>query len=313
MALKLFPIPFPISRPLRNPNPNPSQSSSPTHQRPPTEIRFSRWNNANAREFNERRRAQKEIEDDIRRYRRFDSATKIVRNYDSGIANASIETFKSIGTPSSPSAPSIRGRKSKYSKPESPDSHPAFRGKSRIAEQTQPKTDGIPIDRNANIKISEDGLSYVIDGAPFEFKYSYTETPRIKPVKLREEPFSPFGPTTTARPWTGRAPLPPSKKKLREFDSFKLPPPDKKGVKPVQSPGPFLPGSGPRYVYTREEILGEPLTREEVKALIDGCLKSKRQLNIGMILFHFFPFFNLCLIANLLGTVMSRCEGICLL
>lgn len=313
MALKLFPIPFPISRPLRNPNPNPSQSSSPTHQRPPTEIRFSRWNNANAREFNERRRAQKEIEDDIRRYRRFDSATKIVHNYDSGIANASIETFKSIGTPSSPSAPSIRGRKSKYSKPESPDSHPAFRGKSRIAEQTQPKTDEIPIDRNANIKISEDGLSYVIDGAPFEFKYSYTETPRIKPVKLREEPFSPFGPTTTARPWTGRAPLPPSKKKLREFDSFKLPPPDKKGVKPVQSPGPFLPGSGPRYVYTREEILGEPLTREEVKALIDGCLKSKRQLNIGMILFHFFPFFNLCLIANLLGTVMSRCEGICLL
>ncbi|KAF2303971.1 hypothetical protein GH714_025746 [Hevea brasiliensis] len=279
MALKFFPIPFPIFAPLLNPNP--SQNLSQHHQRPPTEVRFSRWNNANAREFNERQRAQKEIEDDLRRHRRFDSATKIVHNYDSGTASASTETFKSIGTPSSPSNPSIRGKKSKYSKPETSNSHPAFRGKWRISEQPQPKTDEIPIDRNANIKISEDGLSYVINGAPFEFKYSYTETPRVKPVKLREQPFSPFGPTTTARPWTGRAPLPPSKKKLREFDSFKLPPPDKKGVKPVQSPGPFLPGSGPRYVYTREEILGEPLTREEVKALIDGCLKSKRQLNMG--------------------------------
>lgn len=100
-------------------------------------------------------------------------------------------------------------------------------------------------------------------------------------MKLREPPFSPFGPTTMPRPWTGRAPLPPSKKKLKEFDSFAPPPPNKKGVKPVQSPGPFLPGSGPRHVKTREEILGEPLTREEIKELVDGCLKSKRQLNMG--------------------------------
>ncbi|KAL5572601.1 hypothetical protein UlMin_022198 [Ulmus minor] len=47
------------------------------------------------------------------------------------------------------------------------------------------------------------------------------------------------------RPWTGRAPLPSSKKKLREFDSFRLPPPHKKGVKPVQALGPYLPGSVP--------------------------------------------------------------------
>ncbi|KAM1029182.1 hypothetical protein ACFX2A_042724 [Malus domestica] len=56
------------------------------------------------------------------------------------------------------------------------------------------------------------------------------------------------------RLWTGRAPLPASKKKLKEFDSFQLPPPHKKGVKPVQSPGPYLAGSGPKYVKSREEI-----------------------------------------------------------
>lgn len=124
-------------------------------------------------------------------------------------------------------------------------------------------------------------MSYVIDGAPFEFKYSYTETPKVRPLKMREPPFVPFGPTTMPRPWTGRAPLPPSKKKMREFDSFVLPPPNKKGVKPVQKPGPFLPGTFPRYVHSREEILGEPLTQEEIDDMVNGCRKTSRQLNIG--------------------------------
>ncbi|XP_002535109.2 CRS2-associated factor 1, chloroplastic [Ricinus communis] len=274
MALKFFPVQFPVFSPPLNPN----LLSQTQHHRPPSDIHFSRWNNANAREFNDRRRAQKEIEEDIRRNRRFNSAANIIDNYDSATSNENFKS-KSIGTPSSPSAPSIPGRKSKYSKPESPTSHhPAFRSISKITKKPLPEK---PIDRNADVKLSEDGLSFVVDGAPFEFKYSYTETPKAKPIKLREAPFSPFGPTTMGRPWTGRAPLPPSKKKLREFDSFKLPPPDKKGVKPVQKPGPFLPGAGPRYVYSREEILGEPLTTEEVKILIEGCLKTRRQLNMG--------------------------------
>lgn len=103
----------------------------------------------------------------------------------------------------------------------------------------------------------------------------------MKPLKLREAAFAPFGPTTMGRPWTGRAPLPPSKKKLKEFDSFQLPPPNKKGVKPVQKPGPYLPGTGPRYVSTREEILGEPLTVEEVRELVESGKRSSRQLNMG--------------------------------
>ncbi|XP_031250659.1 CRS2-associated factor 1, chloroplastic [Pistacia vera] len=274
MALKLT-IPFPIFAPPPSPTPNPN----PSNQRPPTEVRFSRWNNAHAEKFNQRQRAQQEIEDDIRRHRRFDSASKIaqINDYDSNVANVIV--YKSTGTPSSPSRPSIPGKKSKYSKPANPDDHPAFRKiltKPKITDLSREKA----ANPKANVTVGEDGISYVIDGAPFEFKYSYTETPKVKPLKLRE-PYAPFGPTTMSRPWTGRAPLPASKKKLKEFDSFELPPPNKKGVKPVQKPGPYLPGSGPRYVSSREEILGEPLTKEEVEELVHSCIKSNRQLNIG--------------------------------
>ncbi|OMO58250.1 hypothetical protein COLO4_34785 [Corchorus olitorius] len=271
MALKL-PISFPIFAPtVTNPYPNPSE---PAH-RPPTEIRFSRWNNANAEKFNKSQRTVKEIEDDIRRYRRFDSANKIATTDDRSSARPPrepAETYKSLGTPSSPSRPSIPGKKSKYSKPPGERVY-----KTRTANPLPPG----PLDKKpANIALGDDGVSFVIDGAPFEFKYSYTETPKVKPIKLRE-PYSPFGPTTMSRPWTGRTPLPTSKKKMKEFDSFVLPPPNKKGIKPIQSPGPYLPGTGPRYVESREEILGEPLTPEEVKELVSRCMKSKRQLNMG--------------------------------
>lgn len=159
---------------------------------------------------------------------------------------------------------------SQYSKDQKP-THPAFRkGRNWCAA-----------DDVAEVKIGEDGVSYMVGDSPFEFQYSYTETPKVRPVKLREPAVAPFGPATMPRPWTGRKPLSPSKKKLPEFDSFKLPSPHKKGVKPVQSPGPFLPGSGPKYVQSREEILGEPLTKEEIEELVKGCRKSRRQLNMG--------------------------------
>ena len=99
MALKL-PIPFPIfAPPLPTPYPNPN----PPNHRPPAELRFSCWNNANAEKFEERRRAQKEIEDDIRRERRFNSVTRISNNHETAIVTTTTtnETFKSIGTPSS--------------------------------------------------------------------------------------------------------------------------------------------------------------------------------------------------------------------
>ncbi|CAH8365724.1 unnamed protein product [Eruca vesicaria subsp. sativa] len=265
MSLKLN-IPFPIFAPSLFPNPNP---------RGPSELRFSRWGNANAERFEHCRRTQEELEAEIRRDRRFDAATSIVHTQDSSAASSEPKTspFRSRGTPSQPSARSIPGRRSKYSKPDYGPNRP----------KNKPKVPDSPpqVDAKPEVKLSEDGLTYVIDGAPFEFKYSYTETPKVKPLKLREAPYAPFGPTTMGRPWTGRAPLPQSQKTPREFDSFSLPPVGKKGVKPVQKPGPFRPGVGPRYVYTKEEILGEPLTKEEIRELVTSCLKTTRQLNMG--------------------------------
>ncbi|KAL3825182.1 hypothetical protein ACJIZ3_021211 [Penstemon smallii] len=245
------------------------------HRSTTTEIRFSRWNNANAEKFIRHERTQKELEDQLRFQKRHDSALNIAHNYNPAPPYPTTTSPKSTGTPSSPSNPSIPGKSSKYSKPPPKTlTHPAFKPliKPRKIE---------PLTKTPNFKIDENGVSYEVPEAPFLYQYSYTETPKVKPLKLREPLVSPFGPETMTRPWTGRKPLPPSKKKLPEFDSFKLPPHGKKGVKPVQSPGPFLPGSGPKYTRTREEVLGEPLTKEEMEELIEGSKKSSRQLNMG--------------------------------
>ncbi|RRT80510.1 hypothetical protein B296_00004424, partial [Ensete ventricosum] len=240
--------------------------------------------------------------DAIRRHRRHQSALRIAEDADSEDNRAAVESpppsasFRSRGTPSSPSRPSIPGKASKYSKPPLDDKaprspfHPAFH---RVARARIPPTP----DEESGISVGENGIAYRIKGAPFEFQYSYTETPKVKPLALRESPFLPFGPTTMPRPWTGRAPLPPSKKKLPEFDSFQLPPPGKKGVKSIQAPGPFLAGSEPKYhAASREELLGEPLTAEEIKDLIKGCLRTKRQLNMGT--FQGFFFFLIIIILD---------------
>lgn len=265
---------------------------TPSSRRPATEVRLSRWNNANAEPFLRRQREQKEIEDELRRHRRYECVNRMVDDCEDATPQVSPSEFKSRGTPSSPSRSSIPGKASKYSRPpadganprnsrDSASSHPAFRRATSVSRGTA----RLPLevaDERPEITVGENGVAYKIGNAPFEFQYSYTETPKVKPLALREPPYLPFGPATMPRPWTGRAPLPPSKKKLPEFDSFRTPPPGKKGVKPVQSPGPFLAGAGPKYeAASREETLGEPLTQEEVKDLIKACIKTKRQLNIG--------------------------------
>ncbi|XP_047337870.1 CRS2-associated factor 1, chloroplastic [Impatiens glandulifera] len=270
MALKTL-IQFPVFAPPKPPD---------HHQRLVTEIRFSRWNNANAQKFVRHERKQKDIEDELRFVKRFDSADRIANNYENSTAtNGGTGTFRSRGTPSSPSRSSIPGKRSKYSKPDKEretETHPAFRRTVTTRRIPNDSTTG----GKAEVKIGEDGVSYVIQDAPFEFQYSYTETPKVKPLRLREPPIAPFEPSTMSRPWTGRKPFPPSKKKI-EFDSFKLPPPDKKGVKPVQAPGPYLAGSGPKYVTSRDEIIGEPLTKEEIEDHIQNAKKSSRQMNMG--------------------------------
>ncbi|KAG8367365.1 hypothetical protein BUALT_Bualt16G0064500 [Buddleja alternifolia] len=258
----------------------------PQLRRPTTEIRLSRWNNANAEKFIRHERTQKELEDQIRFEKRFDSALTIAHNYNPAPPHPTFnKSSSSIGTPSAPSSPSIAGKSSKYSK----RNHPAFKPlvikprKIPIINNSENETQNYsssPL--NPNFIIDEKGVSYEMAEAPFVYQYSYTETPNnLKPLKLREPLVSPFGPPTMPKPWLGRKPLPSSKKNRPEFDSFQLPPPHKKGVKPVQAPGPFLPGSGPKYVRSREEVLGAPLTKDEILDLINASKKSSRQLNMG--------------------------------
>ncbi|EHA8591691.1 CRS2-associated factor 1, chloroplastic [Cocos nucifera] len=275
MALKLA-----ASLPLFPSNP----ATTSRRPAPSTEVRFSRWNNADAEPFLRRRRSHQEIEDDLRRHRSTLTIAEDTADPSSSAADPPPPSPAGFLSHGNPSPRFIPGKASRYSKPPLnpkspgfPSSHPAFRRIGRVSRTATVSPDG-----ETGISVGEKGITYRIEGAPFEFQYSYTEMPKEKPLALREPPFLPFVPSTMARPWTGRAPLPPSKKKLPEFDSFKLPPPGKKGVKPVQSPGPFLAGSGPKYhAASREEILGEPLTQEEIKELIKGCLKTRRQLNIG--------------------------------
>ncbi|KAL9268090.1 CRS2-associated factor 1, chloroplastic-like protein [Drosera capensis] len=156
--------------------------------------------------------------------------------------------------------------------------HPAFR---RIARKSKIPTDTDQNSPTQSLKIGPNGVSYTIPGAPFEYMYSYTETPKTKPLSLREPPVAPFEPKTMPRPWTGKKPLPGSKKKAFGFDSFRVPVEGKKGVKFVQQPGPFREGKGPVLGREREEVLGEELTKEEVKEEVARARKTKRQLNMG--------------------------------
>ncbi|CAA2947148.1 CRS2-associated factor 1, chloroplastic [Olea europaea subsp. europaea] len=216
-----------------------------------TEVRFSRLNNANAEKFIHHEREQKEIEGELRVEKRFDSALNIAHNYN-------------------PAPPHLT----------------SFKFQLHVADGNLTLTDLIG-DLINSFRIGENGVSYEFPEASFEYQYSYTETPKLKPLKLREPLVSPFGPSSIPKPWFwgggggggGEAAAP--CKKLPEFDSFQLPPPHEKGVKPVQAPGQFLPVSRPKYTRPREDILGEPSTEEEIKELIEGCKKSQGQLNMG--------------------------------
>ncbi|MCH93290.1 crs2-associated factor 2 chloroplastic-like [Trifolium medium] len=85
------------------------------------------------------------------------------------------------------------------------------------------------------------------------------------------------------RPWTGKAPLKKSKKNIPLFDSFNPPPAGMKGVKKVEMPGPFPLGKFPEEGMSREEILGEPLKKWEVKMLVKPMMSDNRQVNLGRI------------------------------
>ncbi|KAG1326105.1 CRS2-associated factor 2, chloroplastic [Cocos nucifera] len=92
------------------------------------------------------------------------------------------------------------------------------------------------------------------------------------------------------RPWTGKAPLLSKKDKERKKKKIRLFEPLGQPEKVVEEEGAKVMEMARRAVQlgryrndgrTREEILGEPLTRAEVRALIKPYVSSNRQVNLG--------------------------------
>eukprot|EP00250_Pteridium_aquilinum_P008457 c17960_g1_i1 orf=84-1781(+) len=131
---------------------------------------------------------------------------------------------------------------------------------------------------------------------PFAFRHSYTEIPKVPPVGFQEK-FSPFGPGRLDRAWDGQqavplsSPSPSSSSSSPTSHVSSLAYPENitkskysfKGIKLVNPPSPILSRTHTRRVRTREDVLGEPLTKEEIKELVEKASKShsRRQINMG--------------------------------
>ncbi|KAI3919027.1 hypothetical protein MKW92_025031 [Papaver armeniacum] len=156
----------------------------------------------------------------------------------------------------------LKSQKSITKQPPNESTSPAFKTFHRRTKYYKPVSDGvISSEGDRSVIIGESGVSYLLPGAPFEFQFSYSETPKVKPLAIREPAFLPFAPPTMPRPWTGKAPLKKSKKNIPLFDSFNPPPVGMKGVK--------------------QRRFWERLTREEVRMLVKPHLSHNRQVNLG--------------------------------
>ncbi|KAL8550512.1 hypothetical protein ACS0TY_009075 [Phlomoides rotata] len=166
-----------------------------------------------------------------------------------------------------------------------PNNTPAFKTHHRNSKYYKPIKPGQkifpPDDEDRAIIVGNSGISYQLPGAPFEFMYSYSETPKAQPLAMREPAFLPFAPPTMRRPWTGKAPMKKRKSKIKLFEPLGR---DKDDV---------LKASEKRYemlrdyelgkfsMRPREEVLGEPLTKLEIKEMLKPCLSSNKQVNLG--------------------------------
>ncbi|XP_066308858.1 CRS2-associated factor 2, chloroplastic-like isoform X1 [Miscanthus floridulus] len=141
------------------------------------------------------------------------------------------------------------------------------------------------------VVVGPSGLSFRLPGAPFDFQFSYSEGPRAPPLAIREPAFLPFAPPTMPRPWTGKAPLLTKEEKARRRGVRLHTPLGQEPPQTVSAHGIMMevrerrqmdlarvsPGDG----RSREEVLGEPLTPSEVRALVKPHISHNRQLNIG--------------------------------
>ncbi|XP_020590779.1 CRS2-associated factor 2, chloroplastic isoform X2 [Phalaenopsis equestris] len=176
--------------------------------------------------------------------------------------------------------------------PSSSSSNTALHSLHNGARYYKPVSPGVissSSDGSRSVLVGDSGVSYLIPGAPFEFHFSYSETPKAKPLAIREPAFLPFAPPEMPRPWTGKAPLLSKKEKDRKKKKIRLhqplgvdssPPPgvakvlEIAGRRPVEL-GIYIDGR------SREQILGDPLTRAEAAELVKPYLSTNRQVNLG--------------------------------
>ncbi|XP_062197937.1 CRS2-associated factor 2, chloroplastic-like [Phragmites australis] len=141
------------------------------------------------------------------------------------------------------------------------------------------------------VVVGPSGLSFRLPGAPFDFQFSYSEAPRAPPLAIREPAFLPFAPPTMPRPWTGKAPLLTKEEKARRRGVRLHTPLGQEPPQTVSAHGIMMEVRGRRQLdlarvspgdgRSREEVLGEPLTPAEVRALVKPHISHNRQLNIG--------------------------------
>ncbi|KAK3160758.1 hypothetical protein QOZ80_1BG0064050 [Eleusine coracana subsp. coracana] len=141
------------------------------------------------------------------------------------------------------------------------------------------------------VVVGPSGLSFRLPDAPFDFQFSYSEAPRAPPLAIREPAFLPFAPPTMPRPWTGKAPLLTKEEKARRRGVRLHTPLGQETPQTVSPHGIMMEVRGRRQLdlarvspgdgRSREEVLGEPLTRAEVRALVKPHISHNRQLNIG--------------------------------
>ncbi|XP_022853248.1 CRS2-associated factor 2, chloroplastic, partial [Olea europaea var. sylvestris] len=172
------------------------------------------------------------------------------------------------------------------SSPSTSKSSPAFKTHHHNSKYYKPIKPGQkitpPDGESREIIVGNSGISYYLPDAPFEFMYSYSEVPKAQPLAMREPAFLPFEPPTMSRPWTGKAPMKKSKRNVKLFEPLGVVENKVNGNVGEKRFKMFRAYElGKVIIRPREEVLGEPLTRAEIKELLKPCVSSNRQVNLG--------------------------------
>lgn len=198
-----------------------------------------------------------------------------------------------IPVPKYPPPPPSKSRKfgknqTRKTPSKSKEENPGLKTHHNNSKYYKPVKDGqvIPAEGDRSIVVGDNGLSYKLPGAPFEFQFSYSEVPKAKPLAMREPAFLPFAPPTMPRPWTGKAPMKKSKRKIKLFEPLVTPENRRKEEEEMKHFEMLKAYELGKYtIRSRKEVLGKPLTRQEIRELLKPCISSNRQVNLGRFIF----------------------------